>query len=198
MLLAKIKAPQRELALAAKELGMPLEYVKAVLFKESNGVVFWKVKGFKDPVPPLNFEGHWFRRLTRTVFDKIAPNLSMRIADRLFGAGEWKRFQKAAKLDRKAAIEAAGWGAFQIMGFHWKRLGYKSADEFAAAMHTVKGQVQAFVRFLETHPFKGLKQALIDGDLDTFAHYYNGENHAINKYVPGLRLFLRLARAGKI
>ena len=105
MLLAKIKAPQRELALAAKELGMPLEYVKAVLFKESNGVVFWKVKGFKDPVPPLNFEGHWFRRLTRTVFDKIAPNLSMRIADRLFGAGEWKRFQKAAKL---GAIWAPG------------------------------------------------------------------------------------------
>ena len=198
MLLGTIKAPQREIALAAKEVGIPLERIKAVLYQESGGVVFWKLSGYKDPVPPLNFEGHWFRRLTRTVFDKVAPSLSLRVADRLFGAGEWKRFSAAAKLDRKAAIEAAGWGAFQIMGFHWKRLGFKSADEFAAAMLTVKGQIKAFVRFIETHPFKGLKQALIDGNWPVFAHYYNGENYRVNRYDEGLAKFDALARSGKI
>ncbi len=198
MLLGRIKASERDLAQAAKRVGVPLECVKAVLYKESAGVVFWKLIGFADPVPPLNFEGHWFRRLTKGRFDTVAPGVSLRVLDRLFGVSEWKRFQHAEKLDRRAAIESCGWGAFQIMGFHWKRLGYRSPDAFAKAMHTVEGQIDAFVRFLDTHPIKGLKDALIEQDWVMFAHYYNGPGHAKNRYVEGLQKYYALARAGKI
>ncbi len=42
--------------------------------------------------------------------------------------GAWEQVNRARALDEEAADEATSWGAFQVMGFHWKRLGYPSVS----------------------------------------------------------------------
>ncbi|MET5013337.1 N-acetylmuramidase domain-containing protein, partial [Burkholderia pseudomallei] len=50
------------------------------------------------------------------------------------GAAEYVRLDTAARIDAASASESASWGAFQIMAYHWKRLGYASDDEFESRM----------------------------------------------------------------
>ena len=78
----------------------------------------------------------------------------------------------ACGLDEDAALQATSWGAFQIMGFHWKTLGYASVQEMAATMDTAGGQLDAFVRFVEADPV--LVDALRRQDWHGFAGRYNG------------------------
>lgn len=52
-----------------------------------------------------------------------------------------------------AALESASWGAFQIMGYHWQRLGYASVQDFVTAMSASESQqFEVFTRFIETDP----------------------------------------------
>src|SRR5690606_8264112 len=65
------------------------------------------------------------------------------------GAHEWTRLKLAKQLNYEAAHEACSWGRYQIMGFHWKTLGYASVQEFVEVMSKDEaGQLDAFVRFI--------------------------------------------------
>ncbi|SQC90482.1 putative peptidoglycan-binding domain-containing protein [Pseudomonas aeruginosa] len=69
------------------------------------------------------------------------------------GTAEHHRLANARQIDDTAALESASWGAFQIMGFHWQRLGYVSVQAFAEAMgRSESAQFEAFVRFIDTDP----------------------------------------------
>ena len=49
-------------------------------------------------------------------------------------SNQYRRFEKAKKLDEEAAYSSISYGSFQIMGSNYKDAGYKSAKEFGDAM----------------------------------------------------------------
>ena len=86
----------------------------------------------------------------------------------------------AQVIDRQCALESASWGAFQIMGYHWKTCGYETLQQFINAQQTAAGQLNSFVRFIQAD--SRLSRALKAKDWATFARIYNGPGYAANKY----------------
>ena len=87
----------------------------------------------------------------------------------------------ARLIDDTAALESASWGAFQIMGFHWQRLGYASVQDFVTEMSAGESQqFDAFTRFIETDP--ALLKALKSRKWAEFAKLYNGPDYLRNLY----------------
>ncbi|QMV33374.1 hypothetical protein F1_00010 [Ralstonia phage Heva] len=172
-------------ARAATALGVPVAAVKAVTEVESNG------KGFlPDGRPLILFERHIMRRqlvaaghaMDAARYNLTDPNIvNSKPGGYVGGAGEWDRLARAIEINRPAALESASWGLFQIMGFHWKLLGFASVQAFVNAMYTSEGaQLDAFVAFVKANP--NLLRALRAKNWPDFARGYNGPNFAANKY----------------
>src|SRR5690606_1577090 len=65
--------------------------------------------------------------------------------------------------------------------YHWRLLGYQSAEHFFESMHISEGeQLSAFVRFIKADA--NLHQAIKNRDWETFARLYNGPAYARNRY----------------
>lgn len=182
-----------DLVNASQRLGVPVAAVYALNEVESQG------RGFLDNGKPvILYERHiMYRQLQvpRTPEDdqeqlrqraedlaKQAPALvNPKAGGYIGGTSEHQRLAQARQIDEVAALESASWGAFQVMGFHWKRLGYTSVHDFVAAMvKSEADQLEAFVRFIETDAsllkaLKGLKWA-------TVAKLYNGPDYQRNLY----------------
>ena len=182
-----------DLVNAAERLSVPLASVYAVNEVESND------KGFLDNGKPvILFERHiMYRQLAAPRHEGDDPAELKRHADQLVatnpalvnpkyggyagGTAEHQRLNNARLIDDTAALESASWGAFQIMGFHWQRLGYSSVQDFVQAMSTSESmQFEAFVRFIETDPT--LHKALKAGKWADFAKLYNGPDYKRNLY----------------
>ena len=170
---------ETDYAWAANELKCEIASIKAVAEVESG------VSGFlKTGEPAILFERHWFHRLLRNSKKQI-PNdpdiASMKSGGYKGGILEHHRLQKAVKYDREIAIQAASWGKFQIMGFHWKGLGYKSVQEFVNAMYKSESDhLDAFVRFIKAD--SRLLKAIREKDWASFANAYNGPAYHKNQY----------------
>ncbi|MFB4401230.1 N-acetylmuramidase domain-containing protein [Pseudomonas inefficax] len=182
-----------DLVSASQRLGVPVAAVYALNEVESQG------RGFLDNGKPvILYERHIMYRqlqILRTPEDdqdqlrqradelaKQAPALvNPKAGGYIGGSSEHQRLAQARQIDEVAALESASWGAFQVMGFHWKRLGYASVHDFVAAMvKSESDQLEAFVRFIETDAtllkaLKGLKWA-------TVAKLYNGPDYQRNLY----------------
>ena len=90
------------------------------------------------------------------------------------------KLKRAAELNRDVALESCSWGLGQVMGYHWKSLGYESLQAFVNAMYKDEAsQLDAVCRFINKN---GLIGALKRKDWASFAKGYNGKNYAINKY----------------
>lgn len=182
-----------DLVNAAERLGVPLASVYAVNEVESKG------SGFLDNGKPvILFERHiMYRQLAKVRREGDDPAALKRHADQLAatnpaivnpksggyagGSAEHQRLATARLIDDTAALESASWGAFQIMGFHWQRLGYSSVQDFVAAMSAGESQqFDAFVRFIETDPV--LHKALKGRKWAEFAKLYNGSDYQRNLY----------------
>ncbi|QMV32879.1 hypothetical protein D1_00053 [Ralstonia phage Dimitile] len=172
-------------ARAATALGVPVAAVKAVTEVESNG------KGFlPDGRPLILFERHIMRRqlvaaghaMDAARYNLTDPNIvNSKPGGYVGGAGEWDRLARAIEINRPAALESASWGLFQIMGFHWKLLGFASVQAFVNAMYTSEGaQLDAFVAFVKANP--NLLRALRAKNWPDFARGYNGLAYANNRY----------------
>ena len=187
-----------DLVTAADRLGVPLASIYAVNEVESKG------KGILDNGKPvILFERHiMYRQLAKVRNAGDDPAELKRHADQLVitnpalvnpkpggyigGTAEHQRLAMARLIDDNAALESASWGAFQIMGFHWKRLGYASVQDFVAAMSTGESQqFGAFTRFIETDP--GLHKALKARKWADFAKLYNGPDYLRNLYDTKLK-----------
>lgn len=179
-----------DLERAAQRLDLPLAAVRAVNVVESRGNGF-----LDDGRPVILFERHIMyrqldeRRLDVQALAKAHPGIINPVrGGYIGGSAEHGRFKQAEKVNRECAIEACSWGLFQIMGFHWQPLGYKSADEFEARMRRSEAdQLDAFVRFIEADPT--LLKALRAGKWERFAAGYNGAAYRDNLYD------IKLARA---
>lgn len=159
---------------AAEKLGTSEAALKAVGSVESSGKAFWTIDGQQKPV--IRLEAHWFGKLTGYAYNDTHPQISSKAWNPSLAArtavGAWDQFDEAASLDESAAIQATSWGAFQLMGFHYKNLGYASPQAMRDDMMTEQGQLDAFVRFIKADPV--LVNALRTLDWEAFASRYNG------------------------
>jgi hypothetical protein len=165
---------------AATLLGVPCAAVQAVAEVESVG------RGMlPDGRPKILFERHVFRRLLLekgSKIDALPADLVNRAAGGYSGgAAEHDRLARAANIERECALQSCSWGAFQIMGYHWKSLKYTTLQSFINAMYSGDvAQLEAFVRFINAN--SALVKALRALDWPAFAKGYNGPGYAINNY----------------
>jgi hypothetical protein len=174
---------ESDLQTVAKDLGVELAVIKAVNEVESSG------QGFLGGKPKILFEGHIFwRRLKEHGLDpkSLVPDNENILYSRwtrehyFGGAREHERLDKAKKIHENAALESASWGLFQIMGYHWETLGYKSVKDFVMLMNKSEGeQLKAFGRFILVN---NLTKYLKSRDWANFARRYNGPGYKENKY----------------
>jgi len=85
---------------------------------------------------------------------------------------EWRAYRYARTLDPVAAMASTSWGLGQVLGENWRRLGYRSPDDFLAAQATESGQLDTFGRFLTADA--QLFRAAQNRDWTTLARLYNG------------------------
>lgn len=172
---------EADLQKAADTLGVNVATVKAVYKVESNG------KGFVGDRPKILFEGHIFWRQLKkhgiNPANHVNGNenvLHTRWTKAYYGQNQYARLAKAEKINKDAALESASWGLFQIMGYHWKSLGYANVQEFVDKMYASEGeQLMAFVRFIEVNH---LTRYLKVRDWAGFARRYNGPGYKANRY----------------
>jgi hypothetical protein len=175
---------EKDLEDLAHQLGVETAAIKAVNEVESSG------RGFlTDGRPKILFEGHIFWRQLKkrniNPIDFVSGNediLYPKWTKKFYkgGAGEYARLEKAKKINEDAALESASWGIFQIMGFHYKKLGFSSVKAFVKAQHkSERNHLMAFGRFIES---EGLTKYLKNKDWAKFAFRYNGAGYEKNKY----------------
>lgn len=179
-----------DIALAAEELGVSPAHIRMVRTVESGG------KSFDDRGRPvILFEPHIFHRRTDgrwTPSDFSYSAWGARPYPKGFDA-RWNQLAQAAEKDEAAALESASWGLFQIMGYHWKALGFASVQAFAADMaRSEAAHLDAVVRFIRVNGLTAALQQCKAGDPDScraFARGYNGGGYARNSY------HIKMARA---
>ena len=170
---------------AAERLGVSVPAVKAVATVESNGGGF-----LPDGRVKVQYEPHVMYRQLASNFDRARADKELVAHPDLVAkkAGSYQSLDKEDKdmnraaqlIDRTSALESASWGAFQIMGYHWKTLQYTTLQGFINDQYTAAGQLETFVRFIQADP--SLLKALRGKDWAAFARIYNGPNYAANKY----------------
>ena len=179
----KTTLDQEDFVRAAAAIGCDVAAVKAVAEVESSGSGF-----LPDGRPVVLFEAHRFDALTggrfRGAKDRSGVSLSVASWDRsLYGAAgahQHDRIEDAAKLDASAALKAASWGAFQIMGENHRLCGFPTVEAFVAALRRdADAHLNAMIAFCKV---TGLGDELRDRRWADFARGYNGKGYAANKY----------------
>ncbi|MCE1034400.1 N-acetylmuramidase family protein [Pseudomonas monteilii] len=189
-----------DLVRAADRLGVPLAAVYALNEVESKG------RGFLDNGKPvILYERHIMYARLQTIrqhyddqeqleqqrdqlqqranqlAEQFPALVNPKFGGYVGGTAEHQRLAQARSIDDQAALESCSWGAFQVMGFHWERLGYASVQDFVEAMYRSESdQLEAFVRYIEADPtllkaLKSLKWAKV-------AELYNGPAYKRNLY----------------
>ena len=151
----------------AKEFGISKSKVKSIDFVESNG------EGF-DPKTgkiKIQFEPGYFKKLTNIVINNGVENQTK----------EWIAFNESYKKNPTKAMESTSIGRMQVMGIHWKRLGFKSVgDMWDFAKDSEANQLWLGLKFIETD--KRLIDAVKAWDTKLVAYYYNGPNYWVKGY----------------
>lgn len=162
---------------AAERLDCEVAAVKAVAKVESRGGGF-----LADKRPKILFESRWFHKLTGGRFDRTHPEISTPTWVRNYkgGAGEYDRLAIALGLDREAALKAASWGMFQILGVNHGVCGFADIETFVKAQMESEGaHLDAFVGFVIGNR---LDDELRDKRWADFAFGYNGPGYRQNRY----------------
>ncbi len=168
----------------ASKLGVEAAALKAVIEVEA------KSSGFnQDGTPVILYERHKFYEGLRAInwitkareWFKQYPDLCNPSPG---GYGKYSeqhdKLARASKLNREVALESCSWGLGQVMGYHWKSLGYESLQSFINAMYRDEAsQLDAMCRYISVN---NLVNAVRSKDWKAFARGYNGKNYAINSY----------------
>lgn len=173
---------------AAKSLGDGISPAIVQAFAETES----PKSGFgPDGLPIIAYEGHVFRKLTMRnnkihPYDKSHPLLSYKFAkpagpewqtNNKNQESAWMTLKSAIALDRDAALQSCSWGMFQIMGYNFETCGYKTVDDFVAAMKSGEpDQLKAFVKFCKKNP--RLIRAIREKDFAEMAKQYNGPKYS--------------------
>ena len=171
------------------ELGIDPDAAAAVLAIESSG------NALTPSGPVIRFENHiffdrWGKSQPATFAAHFAYDSSRRWQGQKWRAvptepwtpchangqpGEWEVHRFAASLDEDAAITSTSIGLAQIMGFHFRRIGYDTPRQMLDAFAAGEGaQILGFFDFVATSPGGRLTAAIRDLDWYAFAKGYNG------------------------
>jgi hypothetical protein len=160
-------------------LGCSVRQIKAVAKVESAGGG-WDNSGLLKCL----WERHYMWRRVRFALPGISDPKAggyTTDADRDGVNDSWEKLADAClKFPPLLAFECASFGKFQIMGAHWKALGYRSAIDFVWQLsRSEAAHFDAFGRYIEVN---GLLPALrrIDGDPENaraLAKGYNGSGY---------------------
>lgn len=151
-----------EVAALAKDFGIELNILKAVMIVESSN------RGF-DPRTGkilIQFEPFHFKRMTKAVIENGVEGQTK----------EWQAFEKAAKINLEVAQKSTSWGLGQIMGFNYELAGYdtvhKMVNEFQLSEYF---QVKGMLNFIKSR--KLMYTSLQRKEWATFAKLYNGPQY---------------------
>jgi hypothetical protein len=178
-----------DFAASSQRLGCEPAVIRAYFQVETGGR-----SGFEaDGKPTILYEPHIFSQRTQRRFDGSHPNISYPRWDRTRyprdQAGRWAQMREAFALDPEAAVASASWGAFQVMGFHFQRCGFPTAQAFVADMSkSMARQLAAFEAYV-LHD-RVLTQAVRDKNWRVMTERYNGAGQ-IDVYAPRLEAAYR-------
>lgn len=167
----------------AKRLGGTLKQMRAVETVESGGSGF-----LPTGHPKILFERHYFFKRIQIVIPGISnPKGGGYTLDANNNGvnDSWEKLTEAAMRSPAYAMESCSWGKFQVMGAHWKHLGYASAAEYAWSMRESEaGHYEALVRYIQRNSLAGAFQRLSTNpnDCRDFARGYNGTGYAAKGY----------------
>lgn len=149
----------------SEHFGVPIPSIKAIQLVESSG------NGFESGKIKIQFEPSWFKRFTNKIINNKVD----------IQKKEWEAFNQAFKINPDKAMESTSWGCMQVMGFHWKRLGFDSVGEMVDfAKESETNQLWLGLKFIQTD--NRLFNALLMKDWKKVAYYYNGAGYVINSY----------------
>jgi hypothetical protein len=163
----------------ALSLTLEAKIVWAVATVESLGHGFIPADGR----PELLYEAHKFSQFTGGAWDASHPNISSPTWDpSLYGAAgahQYDRLAEAMALNREAALQAATWGMFQLLGTNCALVGFPDVDSLVAAMCDSEGahltafaaycQAQNLVHFLAGHDWEHFKLGYNGTGTDDYA-----------------------------
>lgn len=193
---------QAAITLEPDRLDHALAAIRAVDEVESGGGWFTDVRadilaldgpgGFLDgpDLPKILFEAHVFARncSPKGKFNRSHPNLSSSKWNRALyvgGEAEYRRLHMAMQLDESAALMAASWGRYQILGENFRAAGFGTVQGFVAAMkESEERHLEAFVAFIMTNRLVNAFRRISSRpeDCAPFARGYNGGGYAANNY----------------
>jgi hypothetical protein len=175
---------EKQFIASAKKIGCHVAAVKAVATVESSGGGF-----LESGKPKILFEPHIFWKQLRlagikpVVSDICYPVWKTKPYGKV--SEQHSRLERAAMINRDAALMSASWGVFQIMGFNYKKCGCATLQEFINGMYESEDkQLELFVNYIiNSH----LDDELINLDWSGFARGYNGASYAKNNYHTKLK-----------
>lgn len=167
-----VKLTKEDISELATSNGYTFENLNAVIKVESGGIGFASDTGKII----IQFEPSWFKRKSPYTPTGL---WSLNGVDRQ--SKEWEAFNSAFKLNPNATMESTSIGMMQVMGFHYRTLGFKTVGEmWDYAKVSERNQVELAIRFIKSIP--KLDKALKQGDAAAFAYYYNGSGYKQFKY----------------
>lgn len=143
--------------------------LKAFIEVESGG------KGFDEKTGKIliQFEPSWFKKRA-----PYAPTGLWSVNKVDVQSKEWIAFNDAYSKDPQAAMESTSIGLPQILGIHYKRLGYNTVGEmWNDFKEGESNQIKALVKFIITD--KELYSAIKLRNWHKVASIYNGASYAI-------------------
>lgn len=171
-LFSNLSAPpvtDTDILMIADRLRCSVKQVKAVAKVESGGSAY-----DRNGRPKILFERHYFHRLTEGQWS-VTPFSNPKSGG--YSEDSWQKLADACARDPWAAFQSASWGRFQVMGAHWKKLGYLSPLSMAWQMRQDEyGHYEALARYVEAFGLLDEMRALSRDPEDCrgFAKGYNG------------------------
>lgn len=164
------KITNQQLAAIATNNGFEFAAVKAIVMVEGSG------SGFDAATEKIliQFEPSWYKRLdAKDGFSGHGVWEENKVEKQ---SAEWIAFNDAFSKDSDAAMMATSWGIMQVMGFHYRDIGFNTVGEMVDfAKVSESNQVELGIRFIKKNA--RLNDALKKKDWSTFAYYYNGEQY---------------------
>jgi hypothetical protein len=156
---------------SADMIGCDVAAIKAVDKVESGGA------GIIDGQPVILFEPHVFWKQLRILdIDPIMSDICYPVwGTRPYPKGQTaqhERLDRAAKINREAALKSCSWGRFQIMGFNWGMCKCTSLQQFINAIFKSEDEhLRLFINYIKS---AYLDDELRNKDWKGFARGYNG------------------------
>lgn len=168
--MAKYGVTDSDLQLMLYNTNIPIHIMKAIMEVESLGTGFDKKTG----KILIQFEPHLFKRaFPKWMYFKngVWSNNGVDVQSK-----EWLAFNEAFSVNAEKAMESTSIGLPQILGSHWKRLGFSDVHEmWNSFKESELNQVKSLIKFILTD--QRLIKAIKTEDWNLFASVYNGSGY---------------------